>query len=238
MAPTLRGSGTAGSAGTGNQAVTTSASAVAGDLILIVVNVNNTSSGVHPTPASTGFTSLGASTASVWSRTTLLGKIASGSEGSSYTISGFTGADAKFAVVVILSGVDSALPSTIVTTPDASSNTTWSIPAITTAANDSLDVAILGYGGNVSQTSGATLSAWGGSLTELIDANVDGGGGNWYAGLGIATAVRATAGSQAATSATAGVSDVNAAIRLEVKAAAGGGGGATLPLLNATYRII
>lgn len=236
MAPTLRGSGTAGSAGTGNQSVTTSASAVAGDLILIVVNVNNTSSGVHPTPASTGFTSLGASTASVWSRTTLLGKIASGSEGSSYTISGFTGADAKFAAVIIYSSVDSALPSNIVTTPDASSNTTWSIPALTTAAANSLDVAIVGYGGNVSQVNGGTLSSWGGSLTELIDNNVDGGGGNFFAGLGVATATRASAGLQSATSVTAGVSDVSAAIRLEVLDATGGG--ATLPLLNATYRII
>lgn len=236
MAPTIRGSGTAGSAGTANQSVTTSASAVAGDLILIVVNVNNTSSGVHPTPASTGFTSLGTSTASVWSRTTLLGKIASGSEGSSFTISGFTGADAKFAAALIYSSVGASLPSNIVTTPDASSDTTWSIPALTTGAANSLDVAIVGYGGNVSQVNGGTLSAWGGSLTELIDSNVDGGGGNFFAGLGVATATRATAGLQSATSVTAGVSDVSAAIRLEVLDATGGG--ATLPLLNATYRII
>ena len=236
MAPTIRGSGTAGSAGTANQSVTTSASAVAGDLILIAVNVNNTSSGVHPTPASTGFSSIGVSTASVWSRTTLLGKIASGSEGTSYTISGFTGADAKYVAVVILSSVGASLPSTIVTTPDASSNTTWSIPALTTTAANSLDMAILGYGGNVSQNSGGTLSAWGGSLTELIDGNVDGGGSNFFAGLGVATATRASAGAQAATSATAGVSDVSAAIRLEVLNA-GGGGGPALVLENATYRI-
>lgn len=237
MAPAVRGSGSAGSPSTTNQTVTTSASAVAGDLILVVINVNNTSSGVHPTPSISGYTSLGASTASVWSRTTLLGKIAGGSEGSSYTVTGFTGADAKYVAVVILSSVGASLPSTIVTTPDASSDTTWSIPAITTVGANSMDMAIVGYGGNVSQNSGGTLSAWGGSLTELIDNNVDGGGSNFFAGLGIATATRASAGTQAATSVTAGVGDVSAAIRLEILDA-GGGGGATLPLLNATYRII
>lgn len=221
MAPSIRGSGSAGSAGTGNLSVTSSAAPVAGDHIYLVVNCNNAASGVHPTPVSTGFSSLGSSTASVWSRTTLLGKIATGSEGTSFTISGFTGADAKAAGVVVVQNADSSLPTNIVTTPDASSNTTWSIPAITNAAADSLDLAIVGFGGNNSSASSTNLSAWGGSLSELLDFAVDSGGVQFFfAGFGVATATRVSSGSQAATSVTSGISDVSAAIRVEIKAAA------------------
>ena len=218
MAIAVRGSGSTGSSGTGNLTVTASASAVAGDLILLIVNVNNLSSGTHPTPASTGFTSLGASTASVWSRTTALGKIASGSEGASFTLSGFAGTDVKTAAAVILSGVGASLPTNVVTTPDASSNTTWSIPTITTAAANSLDVAVVGFGGNVSGGI-SSFSAWGSSLVELVDLGFD-VSGNCYSGLGIATALRASAGLQAATSVTSSFADVSAAIRIEVLEAA------------------
>jgi hypothetical protein len=220
VAPSIRGSGSNGSAGTGNLVVTSSAAPVAGDHIYLVININNASSGTHPTPASTGFTSLGSSTASVWSRTTLLGKIASGSEGTSFTLSGFTGADAKSASVIVVQSADSALPTNIVTTPDASSNTTWSIPVITTAAADSLDMAIVGFGGNASPSNGtANFSAWGTSLTELIDFAFDTGGSNFFSGLGVATAPRVSSGSQAATSVTSTITDVSAAIRVEIKAA-------------------
>lgn len=220
MAPSPRGSGTAGSTGTGNLSVTSSAAPVAGDHIYLIVNINNSTSGSHPTPASTGFSSLGASTASVWSRTTLLGKIATGSEGTSFTISGFSGADAKAAAVVVVQGADSSLPTNIITTPDASSDTTWSIPAITNAAADSLDMAIMGFGGNNAAGGSGNFSSWGLSLVELIDFAQDSGGGSYYSGLGIATAARASSGSQAATSVTSAVSDVSAAIRVEIKVAA------------------
>ncbi|HZQ35373.1 MAG TPA: hypothetical protein VFD32_05535 [Dehalococcoidia bacterium] len=219
MAVALRGSGSNGGFGD-SVTVTTSAGAVDGDLILIFVNTNNDVSGAHPTPAASGFTSLGSSTASVWSRTTVLGRIASGN-GSSYTITGIGTVNNAEVAVVILSGADSALPTNIVTTPDASSNTTFSIPAITNAAANSLDVACVGYGGNVDQGLPPNLSGWGGSLTGLIDDAFNVGGGNCYAGLGVATATRASSGSQAATSVTAAVADVNAAIRIEVLVAGG-----------------
>jgi hypothetical protein len=216
MAVGERALGENGTTGTTNLAVTLSASPVAGDHIYILVNVNNTSSGSHPTPACTDFSSLGTSTASVWSRTTLLGKIATGSEGTSLTVTGFSGADSKYAGIIVLSGAGAALATNIVTTPDASSNTTFSIPAITNAADNSLDVVCVGYGGNNSQGTPDNLSSWGSSLNMRIDGAVDSGGSNYYAGLGIATALRATSGSQAATSVTAAVADVSAAIRFEV----------------------
>lgn len=222
MAVAIRGSGSAGSTGTGNLTITSSAAPVAGDHIYLIVNINNASSGTHPTPASTGFSSLTSSTGSVWNKTTLLGKIASGSEGTSYTLSGFSGADSKAAAVIILSGASASLATNFVTTPDASSNTTWSIPAITNALANSLDVAIVGYGGNNPASTGTgNFSAWGSSLTELLEIGFDTGGGFFYAGLGIATALRASSGSQAATSVTSGFADVSAAIRFEVPEAGG-----------------
>jgi hypothetical protein len=218
--PSVRGSGAAGSAGTSNQAVTASAAPVAGDLILILININNASSGSHPTPACSGFSSLGTSTASVWSRTTLLGKIAAGTEGTSYTITGFSGADAKDCAVLVIQDADSSLPTNIVTTPDASSNTTVTIPGITIANAGSLDIACVGYGGNSDQGAPPNFSAWGDSFVSLIDDSPTSGGGH-YAGLGIATATRASAGARGSTTATYAVADVAANIRLEVKPASG-----------------
>jgi hypothetical protein len=225
--PGIRGSGEAGSSGTGNQVITSSASPQAGDLLLIAVNVNNASSGSHPTPACSGFSSLATSTASVWSRTTLLGKIATGSEGTSFTVTGFSGADAKeCAVLVVQDWAGSALPTNIVTTPDASSNTTVTIPGITIASAGSLDIAIVGYGGNSDQGAPPNFSAWGDSFSSLIDASPTSGGGH-YAGLGIATATRASAGARGSTTVTSAVSDVAANIRLEVAPAAAGGSAIT-----------
>lgn len=237
MAVAIRGSGSGGSPGTGNLVVTTDVGATDGDLILIFVNVNNSSSGSHPTPASTGFTSLGSSTASVWSRTTALGRIASGN-GTSYTITGFTGADAKYAAVVILSGAGASLPTNIVTTPDASSNTTADIPAITNASANSMDVACVGYGGNNDYGAPGAFASWGSSLTELIDGATDSGGGAYYAGLGLATALRAASGSQAATSVTADTADVTAAIRIEVLEAAAAAASLLIPPPRLPYAIL
>jgi hypothetical protein len=217
--PSIRGKGLNGTTGTANLVVTVDVAPVAGDHIYILVNVNNAVSGSHPIPASTGFSSLGTSTASVWSRLTLLGKIATGAEGTSFTISGFAGADSKYADVVVIQDAGASLATNIVNTPDATSNTTVSIPAITTAAAGSLDVVGVGLGGNNSGSS-TNFTAWA-AHTEQLDGSVSSGGG-FYAGVGVATATRASAGVQAATTATQGFSDVNAVIRFEVAPAAGG----------------
>lgn len=234
MAVAIRGSGSGGSTGTGNLAVVSSSAPVAGDHIYLIVTINNSSSGSHPTPASTGFSSLGSSTASVWSRTTLLGKIATGSEGTSFTISGFAGSDSKFAVVLVLSGASAGLTSNVVTTPDASSNTTHSIAAITTAAANSMDIVAVGYGGNNDYGAPGAFGTWGTSFVELIDNGADSGGGFYYAGLGVATVIRASAGAQAATSVVSEAADVNSCIRFEVQEA---GGGAATSLLLPSFRM-
>jgi hypothetical protein len=216
--PSIRGKGLNGTTGTANLVVTVDVAPVAGDHIYILVNVNNAVSGSHPIPASTDFTSLGSSTASVWSRLTLLGKIATGSEGTSFTISGFSGADSKYADVLVIRDAGASLTTNIVNTPDATSNTTVSIAAITTASAGSLDVVGVGLGGNNSGSS-TNFTTWA-AHTEQLDGSVSSGGG-FYAGVGVATATRASAGVQAATTATQGFSDVNAVIRFEVAPAAG-----------------
>lgn len=216
MAVAVRGTGTAAGTGSGNLAVTVSAAPVAGDHIYALTSINPSSSGSHPTPAITDFSILGTSTASVWGRLTLLGKIATGSEGTSFTITGFTGSDFKCAGIIILSGASASLATNIVTTPDGSASTSWGIPALTTVANNSMDVACVGAGGNNNSTSPtATLSNWGSSLNEECDISAD------YAIVGVAQAIRASAGAQATTTVTSLVNDVNGAIRFEVPEAGG-----------------
>ena len=219
-----------GSTTSGSVTVTLSASPAANDVILIFVTFNNVISGSHPVPAITGFTSLGSSTGSVWSRTHCLWKYAAGSEGTSLSLT-HTGDVGVFQVVtgLIARGADSAQPTNIVTTADASTNTTVSIAGITTAAANSWDIVCAGYGGNNDYGSGASYSSWGLSLVEKADAQVFGGGA-YYCGLGMAYVARASTGSQGATSVTQTGSDVASVIRLELKESGGGGGATVKPL--------
>ena len=224
MAASLRGSGTSSSGGTADLVVVTDETPVTGDLILIVTDVNITPP--FPTPACTGFTIIETSPPSDFNQTVLLGRIANGSETDTFTITGWGSVDgSKIAVVLIYQDADSVLPTNAVSAYDSSASTTWSIPAITTAANDSVDLAIVGFGGNIDMGAPPNFSSWGSSLTELFDvgANVS---GFYYSGLGIASAVRASAGLQAATTVTADGNDVNTSIRVEIKAA----GGAAAPV--------
>lgn len=228
MAPTLRGIGTGFSVSGADVSVTTDNAAVDGDTILIITDVNT--SFAFPTPTCTGFTPLANSPGTTYNRLSLLGRIASGN-GTSYTISGFAGVDgSSVATVLIYQDADSALPSNIQSALDSSSSTTYSIPALTTAANDSIDLAVVGFGGNVDMGTPPNFASWGSSLLELADIGAN-TGGFYYAGMGVAAAVRATAGTQAATSVTADTADVNTAIRVEILAAGGGPPPAAAPRL-------
>ena len=219
MAATLRGIGTNGSPGGSDLTVTTDVAAEDGDLILIVTDVNITPP--FPSPTCTGFTPMGNSANSTYNRMTLLGRIASG-DGDTYVITSWGSVDgSKTASVLIWQDADGDLPTNIVTALDSGSNTTYSIPALTTAADDSVDLAIVGFGGNVSVGAAPNFASWGSSLSEIVDYATS-AFGDYYSGLGIASAVRATAGTQAATSVTADTADVNTAFRLEILAAGGG----------------
>lgn len=219
MAPSLRGIGSGSASGTGNISVTTDVGATDGDLILIVTDVNT--SFTFPSPACTGFTPMHDSPNSTYNRLSLLGRIASGN-GTSYTITNFTLVDGSSAatVLIIKDWEGTTLPTNIVSALDSGSNTTNTIPAITMAAANSMDLAIVGFGGNNDYGTPPNFASWGDSLAELADigANV---GGFYYAGMGVAAVTRVSAGLQAATSVTADTADVSTAIRLEIKAAGG-----------------
>ncbi len=216
MAPTLRGSGTSASGGTSDLVVVTDVAAEDGDLILIITDVNITPP--FPTPACTGFTIIESSPESDYNQTVLLGRIASG-DGDTYTITGWGSVDgSKTAVVLIYQDADSSIPSNAVSAYDSSASTTWSIPALTTGAANSIDLAIVGFGGNIDMGAPPNFSSWGDSLTELFDTGAN-TGGFYYSGMGVAHATRVSAGTQAATTVTSGNSDVNTAIRVEIKAA-------------------
>ena len=228
MAITERATGTGGETPTGSPVTCTlTASPVADDLILVFVTFNNSTENSHAVASITGFTSLGISTAGGWSRTRCLGKIAAGTEGTSLSVTWTGTADAVQCGALVLTGADTTLPTNVVTTPDASSNTTFSIPAITNAAANSLDVACVGHGGNVDPTAAPNYSTWGDSFNERVDAATP------WAALGIASVIRASSGVQAATSVTSAASDVNAAIRIEVLEAATGDGDLTLQSIAA-----
>lgn len=218
MAPVLRGIGSNGATLTSDITVTTSASAVDGDLILIVTDVNT--GAAFPTPTCTGFTPMHTSPNSTYNRLSLLGRIASGN-GTSYTVSGFTAVDgSSAAVVMIWQDADSVLPTNIVSALDSSSGTSNAIPAITTAAANSIDLAIVGFGGNNDMGAAPNFASWGDSLSEIADWATNAFGA-YYAGLGAAAVVRASAGLQAATTVTADTADVSTAMRIEIKAAGG-----------------
>ncbi len=217
MAPVLRGIGSNGATLTSDITVTTSASAVDGDLILIVTDVNI--GAAFPQPTCTGFSPLENSPNSTYNRLSLLGRIASGDD-DSYTISGFTGVDSSAAIVMIWQDADSVLPTNIESALDSASGTSNAIPALTTAAANSIDLAIVGFGGNNDMGAAPNFASWGDSLSEIADWATNAFGA-YYAGLGAAAVVRASAGLQAATSVTADTADVSTAMRIEIKAAGG-----------------
>lgn len=197
--------------------VTPDSTAGDGDLILILGSEDPDSGGDFSNFVISGFTleaTIDEDTAG-WNRTRLFSKIAGASEPSSYTITGFVGGpDECIGSIITFTGSHQTdvLP-TISTLNDTSANTTFEIPAITTANNDSFDVAFVASGGN---DDAGTLSTWGDSLVEDLEEN----GGDWIT-QGTAHVVRATAGAQAATEVISSSGDYSVAIRVEVREAAG-----------------
>jgi len=209
--------------GTGTSVVVTPGATVSnGSIVYIYLTwcsaVGSTGAPSGYSPAS-GFSQIGSTLSNVndFCETTLWRKTAGGSEPSSYTMS-WTESTASdtygaCAALLALSGVDSTTPNgTLVSARDSSANTTVDIPALTTNNDNSWDVAFVANNGNV-QT--FTVSSWGSSLIERVDNNT----GDYCHGA-IASALRATAGTQAATSVTGSNSGTSHAFRLEVNEAA------------------
>jgi hypothetical protein len=210
--------------------------AASGEVVLIAVNYISGAAGSYPSAYNcSGFTTVATIDAggSAFGALALLRKVAGGSEPSSYSVT-FTGGTFYRAVgaVIVLSGVSNVTPlGTAVTNADFTTNTTWDIPALTTGSANSWDVAVVGAQG-VSDPGGAAaaLSSWGSSLVERADLAHD------YGAIGMATALRASAGVQGATSVSIAGSgypsgEGSLAIRVEVFEGAGGGGGSVMPLM-------
>ena len=152
-----------------------------------------------------------------YSQLVLFRRVAGGSEPSTYTV-GVTGGSLynDFIGIVAYSGVDNTTPDgTPVTLSDGTSNTTFDIPAMTTANANSYDLVCVCHEGG---TATVALSSWGSSLIERIDTSGD------FSSLGMADALRVSAGVQAATSVTSSNADYSLAIRVEINNAAGVGG--------------
>lgn len=226
-APSIRLSAS-NEAGSNSVTVTLPSAPAAGELIVFLAAANDNDSPPVATGTVTGFTQLGAIDGD-FNAVRAFGKIAGGSEGTSYTCT-FTGgvaAGSVCGVVLVFQDADSSLPSNVTTIHDTSASTTYSIPSLTTTAADSYDlVAISSDGNNASAAS--RFSSWGSSLTELFDFSATYGGGNW-GNLAAAGTTRATAGLQAATTVTSSDNDKNVALRIEIKAAGGGSPSPTLP---------
>lgn len=199
-----------------------------GDLILVAVRQSPPNNGDYSDMAISGFTVMATVDfpdigGTAWMRQRLLGKVATASEPSSYTI---TNIDANsygvIAHLVALRGVDltGGLPSNIVTATNTAASRSITIPAITIQQAGSLDIVFVSNSGNEENPIG--LTDWGGGFTELLDTALD---GNWMLG-GVAIATRATAGVQPETSVEpVGDAQWGTAIRLEIPAAPAGGGG-------------
>lgn len=206
-------------------AVTVTGTPADGELILAICQDNENPP--FAAPAITGFSTIASIATADWNPLYILGKIAS-SEGTNPTYTstwsgGAGGLSPCMGILVIQNAKTSGLPTNTASTHDTTASTTFSIPALTTAVNDSLDLVAVTHDGNVGSNSN-NYSAWGSSLVEVLDFS-DTAGTSGYAAFGVAAVSRATAGSQAATTVTSVANDKNVAIRIEVEPAAAGAAG-------------
>lgn len=203
-----------------------------GDYVYVAILDGPTNPSTYATlSAPDGTWSLLASVASAaWGKSYLYRKVAGASEPSSYTFTWSAGTPFSDAYAcAVQSGV--ASDGTPSTTHDSTSDTTFSIPAITTTANNSRVLAVVYTSCNDSNVNGG-FSSWGGGYVEKVDVN-DGGGHQWV-GLGLAYQDVATAQTISATSVTAANANPNTAIVVEIKASGASGYGK--PLTSQTFQ--
>lgn len=217
--PSVRLSASGGVDHSTSVTVTLPSAAAAGELVLFFLVWNETPP--FSTPTVSGFTQLGSIRTADWNPMYLFGKIAGGSEPTSYSYSYSGGATDGSAVgyVLVIQNAASSLPSNVVTLHDTVSDTTWTIPGITIATAGSLDIACVTGDGNV-PIGGSNYSAWGDSFSAL--GQVVPPSGSTYAEMNVATATRASSGVRSSTTVTSAVSDKNVSLRVEVQPAGGG----------------
>lgn len=207
-------------------AVSITGTPINGELILFYLSWNE--SPTFSVPTISGFTIVGQITSADWNPLYVFGKIAS-SEGANptYTANFTSGTNdgSSVGAVEVWQDASASLPTNVATAHDTSASTTFTFPALTTAANGSSDVVVVTQDGNVSAAVG-NYSSWSDSLAEVFDIN---DGGSRYGAMGVAHVTRATAGTQAAGTVTSIAIDKNVAIRFEIEPA--GGGGPSMPVM-------
>lgn len=204
-----------------------------GEVVYIAVSWIANSSAQFPSSYTlSGFTEVGNRDNGVFGELTLFRKVAGGSEPTTYTVT-WTGGNFYnvSASCLVLSGVDTTTPEgTAVTQQNDTPSTTINIPALTTTENNSWDLVVVGWDGEASiSVAGQQFSSWGDSLIERTDRGED------YAGTGMSTALRASAGAQGATTVTSTTSQKSIVIRIEVFEA--GGAAPTIPPLASRHLI-
>lgn len=202
-----------------NLTVTLSDGPDAGELIIVIVAWNESPPFSTLALSVAGFSTIASITSADWNPLYILGKIAAGTEGTTYTASWSGGAEDGGAsmAVLVFPDANSSLPTNTASTNDTSASTSYSIPALTTTKNGSYDLVAVTSHGNSASTQ-PNFASWGTSLGELFD--IAPANPNAYPILGVAGVTRATAGSQAATTVTCDVNDKNVALRIEIEPAA------------------
>jgi hypothetical protein len=210
----------------GNPSVTPGSSITDGNVVYLALQVALDTAGSFPTSYTppSGFTQIARvpETESEYAELVVFSKVAS-SEPGSYSVSWSGGAGTVGSALAFAeySGLSTSSPNgTPVTGVDTSYNTTVDIPALTTGVDGSTELVIVGPGADSVSGSGNLRSAWGSSLVEFVDV----AGTEWNS-IALADAVRATAGTQAATSVTQVSADYGLVVRLELLDESGGGGG-------------
>jgi len=208
--------------------VTPSGTPANGSICFIYVSFSLTSGGANPTVTITDFTQVTSQDPGTFFYGTLFAKLCGASEGSTYTANISGGSwDEVYIAQVSFAGANAGTPyGTPVQAWAGSESTTLAIPALTTTVNGSIDLVFLAPDANTGVGgAGFNVTAWA-VHTEVVEQPA-----YTYGGLAVAKRIAATAGSQAATSATGSLARRPWATRIEVYEGAGGGGGLAIPIV-------
>ena len=208
---TQRGASTTGHTKTTSLTINKPTGVVSGDVML--VNISQYGGSGLTSPTSSGWTlAAGSSLTDSWKYGAVLYKVAGGSEPSSYTFTLNSSVTYAVGDIVAFSGVDASVFDVTPGSYSLHSSSTCSATSITTV---SANAAVIMFG-DVSLDS-YTFSSWSttspGTLVELYDD----GDGNNYVEVGAAWAIKTSAGSTGAGSATLSGSDQNGGILLALK---------------------
>jgi hypothetical protein len=206
------------------------------DIILIGLVQNPATADNYGTMSISGFSSLSANgsiDAADWSRLTVLKKIAGASEGTTYTVNTSVSQDNLACAGIAISGGNTTTPDPTVVNDSTdilpTVGPTIEIPAITTANDNSFDVAFVSDWGETNQGTTSWVSAWNGGFVEDEDVP------QTWAVIALAHVLRASSGLQAATTATS-AANMQGSLCIRIEIAEAVAGGSSIPIFMHHYR--